>query len=372
MISASPGAGLYIHVPFCKKKCGYCDFYSFCADEETIDSYTALVCRMLRELPQGRQSFNTVYFGGGTPSLLGAGRISAILETAARYHTLSFDEVTLECNPATVDRAFFSEVKNAGVNRVSIGVQSGDSGQLRTLGRLHTARQAAGAVSSAQAAGISNISLDIMLALPGQTESELLSTINFCAGLFPRHISAYILKIEENTPFAQQNMGERCPDEDGAALLYLFAVKALSERGFFQYEISNFAVPGYESRHNLCYWQLSPYIGLGPAAHSFFGGRRRFFEPNLGALLAAENAFSLWQEDGAGGGADEYIMLRLRLSAGLSLSALLRLYEIEPSWILERARPFLQSGHAVLCGDVLSLTPEGFLLSNSIISSLIP
>lgn len=364
-------AGLYIHVPFCVSKCGYCDFYSLPGNQAYYERYLALICRMLETFPAGRQRFSTLYFGGGTPSLLGERGLAQILEAAARYHSLSKEEITVECNPGTVDASFFQSIKNSGVTRISLGVQSFCDDQLRLLGRQHTAQQARRAVWDAQRAGFSNISLDLMLGLPGQGEKALYHTLCACRELSPTHISAYLLKIEEGTPFFKNSMIKRCPPEEAVCDLYLQTVAQLAQWGFSQYEISNFAAPGFESRHNLLYWSLSPYLGLGPAAHSFFGGRRRYFERDFFALLNEQNPYLLWRDDGAGGDFNEYAMLRLRLSAGLDLAAARALYQLDTAPLVDRAQPMLTNGLATLKGERLALTPRGFLLSNTIIACLL-
>lgn len=365
-----PG-GLYIHVPFCLRKCGYCDFYSVVADRETRERYVSLVKRMLTSVPGGKRSFETVYFGGGTPSLLGAPAIAAILRTAAGAHELREGEITLECNPETVDEAFFREAAEGGINRVSIGLQTARGDQLRVLGRRHTRNDAARAVKAARRAGIERISLDLMLAIPGQTEETLRESIRFCVQLGVPHISAYLLKIEPDTPFARDDIARLCPEEDEQARLYLTAVDELEAAGLRQYEISNFARPGYESRHNLGYWNLRDYLGIGPAAHSYIGGRRFYFPRSLQALLESADPWSLRQSDGAGGDLLEYAMLRLRLREGLDLQEAQIRYGFDAGVCMDRAWPLVKAGFVRRKGSVISLTPRGFLLSNTITATLL-
>lgn len=247
------GAGLYLHVPFCRRKCPYCNFYSVPAQPELLTAYTAAVCRNLRHYGNAVQPerVDTVYFGGGTPSLLLPAQIAQILETAAEQFALSADaEITLEANPATVTPEQLRELRHAGINRLSLGVQSLSDVQLKRLGRLHTAQEAVETVYAAAEAGFRNLSCDLMLALPEQTADELEQTIFRLVQLPITHVSAYLLKVEQGTPFAVQHVAECCPDDDTAADLYLQAVEQLGAAGFLQYEISNFAKAGFESRHN--------------------------------------------------------------------------------------------------------------------------
>ncbi|HAN43965.1 MAG TPA: coproporphyrinogen III oxidase, partial [Ruminococcaceae bacterium] len=254
--------GLYIHIPFCLSKCPYCDFYSVKTDGGSIKKYTAAVVNAIKSRPLGGLSVDTVYFGGGTPSVIGAENLAEILQAARDSFLVEQNaEITLEANPGTVDLSFFSELKKAGFNRLSMGLQSANDGQLKLLGRRHNADEAKAAVLSAQKAGFDNISLDIMLGIPQQTEKIVEKSIDFCASLNVSHISAYMLKIEPNTPFYKSNIADICPDEDMQADLYLHAVYCLETRGYKQYEISNFARDGKKSRHNLKYWHCEQYLG---------------------------------------------------------------------------------------------------------------
>lgn len=359
--------GLYIHIPFCMGKCPYCDFYSVAFDEAAADAYAKAVCDLMasRRFPAGEA--DTVYFGGGTPSLIGAGRIGRILECAAASCGVSKNaEITLEANPAGMDRSAFREFRAAGINRLSLGVQSGIDRELSLLGRRHTAREAHDAVLAAFTGGFGNISADLMLAVPGQTMGSIEKSVDFLTGLPVSHISAYLLKIEEGTAFAEKGFAA---DDDLAADLYLGCVERLAAKGFSQYEISNFARPGKESRHNLKYWRCEQYLGIGPAAHSFLGGRRFHFRRDLKAFMA--DPFSVLREDGPGGDFTEFAMLRLRLAEGLDLEEAASQFEFDRERILRRAGPFLEKDFVRLRGGRLSLTPEGFLLSNTVISALL-
>ena len=365
--------GLYLHIPFCRSKCPYCDFYSVQASEEAMDRYTEALCaRMKAAAELFPRRADTLYFGGGTPSLLGAGRLCRLIAGARRLFSLEGAEITLEANPGSVTEEGMKALAEEGVNRVSFGMQSAAEEETAFLGRQHTLRDVENAVSWCRAAGIENISLDLMLGLPGQTQKSLVHSIGFCSGLGVPHLSAYLLKIEPGTPFAREHMETLCPGEDAQAELYLCAVEEIGRRGWRQYEISNFARPGFESRHNLKYWDCREYLGLGPAAHSFIKGRRYFYPRDLQGFLACPSRGMGWREDGPGGDREEYAMLRLRLAQGLCREDALDRF---PGWdagdIFYRAAPYVRAGFMGQEGSRLYFTPRGFLLSNSILSRIL-
>lgn len=339
-----------------------------------MEAYTDALCRAMDCTPFGLGALETVYFGGGTPSVLGANRLGRILEHAARrFGLVGGAEITVECNPRSSLPEELRRLRSAGVNRLSIGLQSADEGLLRFLGRPHTAAKAAQAVEAAHIAGFRNISLDLMLALPGQTMEQIESAVDTCAALGAAHVSAYLLKVEEGTPFALRGVAAQCPDGDAQADLYLGAAKALEKCGYRQYEISNFARDGLVSRHNVNYWDCGEYLGLGPSAHAFAAGERFYFLRDLRAFLEAPNPFALAIADGAGGGAEEYLMLRLRLSEGVRWDSLESRYPAfnGAARLRKKARPLEEGGLAV-CDDAgLRLTREGMLVSNSAISMLL-
>ena len=269
---------LYLHIPFCKSKCLYCDFYSLSRGEETMDRYCAALSRHLAAwAPQAAgYTVDTVYFGGGTPSYLGHARLASLLETVFRHYRVDPGaEITLEANPDSVGgRGSAAALRAAGFNRVSLGLQSADDGELRAVGRVHTFAQAAQAMEDLRAGGFDNLSLDLIYGLPGQDLAGWGRTLEQTADLGPDHLSCYGLKVEEGTPLWRMRDSLDLPDDDLQADMYLDTVERLARRGYRQYEISNFARPGRESRHNLKYWQLAPYAGFGPGAHSDFGGER--------------------------------------------------------------------------------------------------
>lgn len=364
--------GLYLHVPFCLSKCPYCDFYSLIFTPQQADIYTQALCRAIASTPCRGRVVNSVYFGGGTPVLLGEQRLATILSALKSAFSLTDScEITLEANPAAMTLSTLCQLRQRGFNRVSMGVQAAEDSQLVTLGRRHNLTQAVESVSLCQQAGFSNISVDLMLGTPGQS---LASVDTFLSTFGPQvsHISAYLLKIEENTPFARQHIENQCPDEELSAALYLHTVEAMEKWGFSQYEISNFARPGKESRHNLKYWNCEEYLGFGPAAHSFTDGQRRFFPRDLGSFCAASNPWELWQEDGPGGDFFEYAMLRLRLTDGLDYSHLLSRWPgLDLAPLRRQAELLSCHGLVRLWEGGCSLTPQGFLLSNSVIWRLL-
>ncbi len=376
---------LYIHVPFCVKKCSYCDFYSFSAAEDIFQNYTNRICgaveHYLRKAPRPVAS---VYFGGGTPTLLGARRLARILETArACAPFLPEAEITAETNPGI--EADFAELRQAGFNRLSVGLQSAEQNELTALGRIHTAADAEETFRRAREAGFNNLSLDIMLGIPDQTEESLLRTLAFCGRLSPEHVSAYLLKIEEGTPLASSPLRERCADPDTAAALYETAAEKLAELGYRRYEISNFARPGFESKHNLGYWLGTDYLGLGPSAHSLMEGRRFYFERSYRDFMEKDFPEAEIEEDAGGGpaggdpsagipvgGWEEFAMLRLRLERGLSLAELSERFPEAPAGeIAKRAEPLAAHGLCICESDIVRLTTKGFLLSNPVTAELL-
>lgn len=370
------GAGLYIHIPFCKSKCPYCDFYSLRYDENTARRYTDAVTD---EIKTGRRTaeftrgfsfkFDSVYFGGGTPSALGGESLAKMLSAARTYYKISREsEITAECNPSSSDERLFYTLAEAGFNRVSLGMQSAVDGERRSLGRTADSSRVRQAVTDAKKAGIDNISLDMMIGIPGQSTESLKDSAKFCLELGVKHISAYMLKVEPGTVF--DRMGDKLilPDEDDVCDMYLGLIGFLEENGMKQYEISNFARPGFESRHNLKYWRLDEYLGIGPAAHSFVNGRRFYYERDCENFINGGSA--VFESDG--GDENEFIMLRLRLADGLKNKDFAARYGTDlPQKIFDRAAELEKNG-LVTCRDgAVKLTGNGFLLSNYVISQLI-
>ncbi len=352
--------GLYIHIPFCLKKCNYCDFYSVAVNDQVKQDY---VDALIKEIKQWgdklSRPIDTIYFGGGTPSLLAEFLPLIMKEVKASFCLLEGAEITMEMNPADNCEEILNFALEAGVNRLSIGAQSGVTQELEVLGRRHTLEQTAETVKLARSLGFDNISLDIMLGLPNSNEKSLQKSLEFITDLNPEHISAYILKIEENTVFHKIYDTLGLPDEDSTADQYLQMCKYLEDKGYGHYEISNFAKPNFESRHNLKYWELKEYLGLGPSAHSFINGKRFYFKRDLSKFLEGSSPLP----DGDGGGEEERIMLALRLSKGVKL---------ELNEELEKKCRLLNQNKLLNINDQsISLTDQGMLLSNSIITEIL-
>ena len=367
--------GLYVHIPFCKGKCVYCDFYSLPGNEEKMDRYVSALCRQLSEIAPRTTAHevDTVYFGGGTPSWLGGKRLRQILKTVEKHYRLAKKpEITLEANPDSAgDWRALRALRRAGFNRLSLGVQSADDGQLQVLGRPHTFAQAEAAVAAARRAKIRNLSLDLIYGLPGQTMESWRDTVEKAAALAPEHLSCYGLKVEEGTPLWDMQGDLDLPDDDAQADMYLWAAERLGELGYQQYEISNFAKPGYESRHNLKYWTLGEYAGFGPGAHSDLGDVRYAYVRDLDAYCAGvENQGDILSENERIPVRErdvEYIMLGLRITKGISRQEFEYRFRLPFGPVQEVLERFGKSGHAALYGGRWHLTPEGFLLSNQII-----
>lgn len=367
--------GLYLHIPFCRSKCIYCDFYSLAHAEDRMDRYTAALCRQLAEIAQWTtaHTVDSVYLGGGTPSYLGEKRLRQILKTVGRHYHLSREaEITLEANPDSAGGwRVLRALRRAGVNRLSLGVQSADDSELRVLGRPHTFAQAEEAVTAARRAGIKNVSLDLIYGLPGQTLESWRGTLERAAALAPEHLSCYGLKVEEGTPLWEKQGELDLPDDDAQADMYLWTVARLAELGYEQYEISNFARPGRASRHNLKYWNLEEYAGFGPGAHSDLGGVRYAYVRDLEAYCAGvETGGSVVETSERIPPRDrdiEYVMLGLRTVRGVSRREFEYRYRLPFDPIQAVLERFQDSRRVVLEGERWRLTPEGFLLSNQII-----
>ena len=352
-------AGLYIHIPFCKSKCPYCDFYSVSNADEYKEEYKKAVLRNIEKYQD--ISFDTVYFGGGTPILLWK-EICEILDNIGEK--ISSDaEITLEANPCSTSFNALCSLKRSGVNRISFGLQSGDDKELKALGRLHSSKEGADAVLLAEKSGIKNISADIMLGIPFQTEKSLERTLAYMTQLPLNHISAYMLKIEPGTTFFKKDV--QPADEDDMTRFYLKTVDHLNENEFLQYEISNFSKIGYESKHNLKYWKCEEYIGIGPSAHSYFDSKRFSVDRNLTEFIN-EPVQKTTVTDENPGGFDEWVMLKLRLTEGIDFKTAKNRYNIDKEHILKKCK-LIPKELIEISESSLKLTKEGFLVSNAII-----
>lgn len=367
--------GIYIHIPFCLQKCAYCDFCSFPKKSGSdMRAYTHELCRRLALVAPSatKRVVDTVYFGGGTPTILPIDCFERLLEELRTHYALTPDcEITCECNPATADRAYLSSLRTLGVNRLSIGLQSADAHELTLLGRAHGVTDFFTCFSDARTAGFDNISADLMYGIPDQTLQSFSATLDTLISLAPEHISAYGLKIEDGTRFARERDRLSLPDEDVEWEMYRLCGERLAQAGYEKYEISNFARPGRESRHNLRYWQGRDYLGFGVAAHSCFLGERFGNSRDLSAFLRGEDIteerIALTEHDRY----EEFVMLGLRLASGIDERELLLRYGKD----FERAFPslplYLSHGLMQVRDRRLSFTDRGFFVSNSILADLL-
>lgn len=363
--------GIYIHVPFCLRKCPYCDFYSVRYDADLAERYVRAVCRNLDALGDRDIQADTVYFGGGTPSLLTESQVYRISDSVQKNVHLYDPETTLEANPSSVGEDKLRGYFSAGVNRISFGVQSADDSQLRFLGRLHDFQKAVNAVESAARVGFGNISCDLMLGVEGQDAYSLERTAERLLELPITHLSAYMLKIESGTPFDRDGIRARIADDDGMCGLYLRLCEIMRSRGWEHYEISNFAKDGKRSRHNMKYWTLEPYIGIGCAAHSYFAGERTECHADIDSFVNGKVQKNVLLERDPDR-FEEYVMLSLRTSDGITRGRLEELGSEELARrVFGRAEKLAQGGLCEVSDDRIRLTDNGFLLSNSIIVHLL-
>ncbi len=352
--------GIYIHVPFCVKKCSYCDFYSAPADESTKEKYVSAVIRNLKRYDI---TADTVYFGGGTPTLLSPSQTERILSVPKLSENA---EISMECNPDTVTADKIKGFKSAGINRFSVGIQSLDDKELKAVGRIHDSERAVKCIGDICNSGIENISADIMEGLPFQTEKTLSATLRRLVSLPLTHISAYMLKIEENTPLSKnRELIKHCADDEELADMYLLVCDHLEKNGFERYEISNFAKKGFECKHNLKYWLCGDYIGIGPAAHSCFGGKRFFVPKKTEEFITDKYQTEIISEKNPLD-EEERLMLNLRISNGIDPDEFSFSEKIK-----KRAASLIKAGFLFENDGRISLTDKGALVSNEIIVELI-
>lgn len=385
--------GVYIHVPFCKSKCPYCDFYSvLLRDKEIKEKYTDAAVKEIRSFKRFfkdgsehqfiKQAPDSIYFGGGTPSLLEPIRIKEMIKACDDTFGREDDrEVTLEANPGTVDADSLKGFKAMGVNRLSIGVQSFDDQILKKLGRTHKTEDSLKAFEEARLAGFENISIDLIFGIEGQTMESWEDSLKKALELDPEHISLYSLEFMEGTVFTRMlmegRMKETDPEEDRK--MYERAVEVLTEAGYVHYEISNFAKPGYESRHNLKYWDLDDYAGFGPGAHSYMTdddtgyGQRFYHAGDLEGYLRDPLSVTFMEPNGYADDMQEFTITALRRSSGISKSEFEERFG-QDFWgfygDLARLqfKSFVDTGHAAEDEDNIRLTLKGFNVSNQILS----
>ena len=368
------GIGLYIHVPYCIRKCKYCDFCSLQGCGSVPDDYIdALLKEADSYSDKAPIKVSTVYFGGGTPSLLHPDQLSRIMDSLSKVFDFSFvEEFTVEANPGTVSFEKLAGYKKAGVNRISLGLQSFHDNELKLLGRIHTSNDFIKTYFMCREAGFENVSIDLMYGIPDQTIQSFNQTLRQAVELRPEHISVYGLIVEEGTPFYEARETLNLPTEDDEVRMYEAACALLSENGYSHYEISNYSLAGMESKHNLKYWRNQNYIGLGAAAHSYFCGMRYGNLPDVhryileGAIRTEEEIVDKETEQ------FEYGMMGLRLREGISLSEYEALFG--KNFLSEneaKIKSFVQNGLVVVEDGRIFLTDRGFYLSNTVMSELL-
>ena len=370
--------GIYIHIPFCKSKCEYCDFYSIPGKhEELYADYTEAVCRHIRETgplaPNHR--VDTIYFGGGTPSYFGAEGLATILTAVRKNFDVAPDaEITFEANPDSVTDQLLRRLRAEGFNRASLGIQCDDDAILKSLGRPHTYQQAVAAFQKLRKAGFDNISVDLMYGLPRQSPFTWQDTLRNVLSLHPEHISCYGLKVEPGTPLYNYQDRVFLPSDDTQVDMYLAACEILKESGYRQYEISNFARRGKISRHNMKYWTGGEYIGFGPNAASDFAGKyftmvgdlKEYINGIMTGGQVISDVLAIPVRERAG----DYLMLRLRTTHGISAQEYERQYLLPFAPLEEALQRCADNRDAVFENDRWHLTPKGMMISNTIISEL--
>ena len=352
--------GIYLHVPFCETLCPYCDFFKRRPEEGDIEAYADRVKTELEAFRHSDLRADSVYFGGGTPSVLPGSVFTELLDTVRDCFDVASDaEITVECNPSSDLEDFLPAAVEAGVNRISFGMQSAVDAERRRLGRRADRERIAKEIDLARALGVENLTVDLMLGVPGQTMESLSESLRFLTEQGVPHVSAYLLKLEEGTPFARRADTLDLPGEDVVTAMYRTTCETLEAAGLLQYEISNFARPGFPSRHNLKYWHCEEYLGFGPAAHSFFEGERFYNAADWDAYLRGDPPVA----DGPGGSFEERLMLALRLTEGYRGPLPQTVREAASQKILE---PYVELGE-----ESLRLTRDGFLVSNSVLAELL-
>ena len=371
---------IYIHIPMCVKKCAYCDFTSFSGRMNQRDAYTDAVCREMREQAAffGARRVNTVFFGGGTPTLMTGGQIRRIMDTLRACFDLAPDaEITMEGNPGTLSAENLAAYRAAGVNRLSLGVQSMDDGLLAGIGRIHTAAQAKQAVSMVREAGFENLNLDLMLGLPGQTAAQWRDTLGQAIALEPEHLSCYSLILEEGTPLERQVQEGTCaplPDEDALCEMDDCTEEMTRQAGYTRYEVSNYAKAGKECRHNIVYWECLPYLGIGCAAHSDLDGRR-FYNPDhwedyfqtIGQMKRTAEGDDSREER-----MFERVMMGLRMIRGMDEGRFERDFHMRPEEVWKKSIPQMKEKKLMESGNGrLYLTRRGIQVMNAVLVEML-
>ncbi len=372
---------IYIHIPFCVKKCAYCDFASYAGRMSRMDAYVDAVCREIRAQAAffGKRRVKTVFFGGGTPTLLSGAQVQAVMDTLrACFYIEETAEISMEGNPGTLTAEHLAAYRAAGVNRLSLGVQSMDDGLLGAIGRIHTAAQAQEAVRLARAAGFDHINLDLMLGLPGQTPQMWEDTLEKAIALAPEHLSCYSLILEEGTPLFAAAQAGTCaplPNEDALEKMDALTADLTAKAGYQRYEVSNWAKPGHECRHNIVYWECEEYLGVGLAAHGEMDGRR--FEHTVDFeeyLKTCGNVECLNRSEGNNTREDrmfERVMMGLRMARGMNAARFLEDFGISPEDVWKRTIPQMtRAGLMTREGERLLLTSRGMDVMNGVLTNM--
>lgn len=374
--------GIYIHIPFCISKCAYCDFYSYAPrDTRVFSAYVdALISHMQSyRVAGGDYSPDTVFIGGGTPTVLPEEEMLRLLKAIkTTFHLQKNVEFTMECNPATVTLPMLKKYRRAGVNRLSIGLQSANQNELSALGRIHNISQFEESYKIAREAKIDNISIDLMYGIPYQTLDSWMTTLRYVVSLCPEHISLYNLKLEEGTPLYANAANLPLPDEETEFAMYSYAIDFLAQHGYKQYEISNFAREGYESQHNLKYWHCEEYLGFGPGAHSYFKDIRFSYKRNITNYIKCNNGVSDeemtddYEEIPLRERLGEYIMLHMRLTEGVDVRKFFMLFgkDFEREYGVKLHR-YVKGGLVEFVNGCYRFTRSGMFVSNYILSDIL-
>lgn len=375
--------GLYIHIPFCKQKCNYCDFYSLGCNENKIPDYIDALCTHISREAHLYKDYqiDTIFLGGGTPSLVSEKDFDKLASTIkSKLNITQSAEFSIEANPGTLTKEKLNCYLKNGVNRLSLGLQSTNDSLLKTLGRIHTYDEFTECYKLARICGFENINVDIMYGLPDQNLNDLVKTLREVCVISPEHISAYCLKIEENTPFFKVRDSLCLPDDETEYDMYIRLCKELKEQGYEQYEISNFSKNSRRCVHNLKYWLSQEYIGFGPSSHSFFNGKRYFYENNIEKYISSlkgESPFDLptriFEEDTdlAVCSMDEYVMLKLRLTDGINEKEFFEKFGVTFVSQYPNISEFLKDDFVKKENGAYSFTSKGFFVSNYILSHIL-
>lgn len=365
--------GLYIHIPFCKQKCKYCDFVSFSNMEEMFSRYISALIAEMDEY--SGEKIDTVFIGGGTPTVLPSDELRRLLVSCFEKFNISANyEFTVEANPGTIDDYKIKTLFDCGVNRISVGVQSFNDAELQKIGRIHDAEMAYNTICQLAKSGFSNINFDLMTALPEQNIKTLSNTITTALTLPVTHISAYSLIIEDGTPLEKEYSKGMLtlPDEEEDREMYAYTVDRLKESGFHQYEISNFAKCGFECRHNIKYWQCREYIGLGAAAHSYLDGRRFYNTSVLSEYLSGKkhtgDVTMLTERDKIG----EFMIMGLRMNDGISEAEFIKRFGKSVDFMYKsELEKFIRGGFLVRENGSIRFSDKGRNVSNSILCEFV-